>query len=254
MTPETRFALTKSLVHPSLKDEVVRQCELISRTALPDSQIAIDAGQHLGNIVSTSEPRRSAQCWQQILLHVLNPSANITENEGYLLLPHVIHKVLARAAIAENRSDEANAELTHCEKIMPAEIRGTIDLVPALAGAGMPDLANGFFQRALEVHRNVIQEFPESATYLNNAAWLCARCQRELDQALAMAEKAVELMPDEAAYQDTLAEVYFQRGEREKAVAAAQKCVDFAPANKMFAARFAHFRDDELKSLDKNPE
>jgi hypothetical protein len=64
----------------------------------------------------------------------------------------------------------------------------------------------------------------------------------------------VELAPDEAAYQDTLAEVYFQRGDREAAVAAAQKCVEFAPANKMFAARLAHFRNDELKSLDKDAE
>lgn len=254
LAPESRFALAKSILHPSLKQEVVRQCELICRTALPDSQIAIDAGQHIGNIVSTSEPRRSALCWQQILLHVLNSSANIAENEGYLLLPHFIHKALARALIAEGQVDAIVTELARCEKLMPAEIRATIDLVPALSNAGMQEAASGLFARAIEVHRKVIDEFPESATYLNNAAWLCARCQRELDQAFAFAQKAVELLPTEAAYQDTLAEVHFQRGDREAAVAVAQKCVDLVPANKMFAARLAHFRDDELKSLDKNPD
>jgi len=106
----------------------------------------------------------------------------------------------------------------------------------------------------LNAHQKVIDEFPESATYLNNAAWLCARCQRQLDEALKLASTAAKLVPDEAAYQDTLAEVHFQRGDREAAVAAAQKCVDLVPANKMFAARLAHFRDDELKSLDKNAE
>jgi tetratricopeptide (TPR) repeat protein len=254
LAPEARFSLAKSFVDPSLKEEVVRQCELISRTALPDSQNAIDAGQHLGNLVSTNEPRRSALYWQQILLHVLNPSANISENEGYLLLPHVIHKALARAVLADGKFDTAETELANCEKLMPAEIRATIDLVPALTAAGKRELADGFFERALGVHKKVIEEFPESATYLNNGAWLCARCQRELDEALNLAQKAVKLVPDEAAYHDTLAEVYFQRGNREAAVAAAQKCIDLVPANKMFADRLTHFRDDELKSLDKNPD
>ncbi len=254
LAPETRLVLVKLLVHPTLKEEAVRQCELICRTALPDSQTVIDAGQHLGNIVSTDQPRRSALCWQQILLHVLNQSANMSEAEGYPLLSQVIHKVQARAALVEGQAETVTAELAGCEKLMPAEIRATIDLVPALHRAGMQQLASNMFDRALEVHHKVIEEFPTSATYLNNAAWLCARCQRRLDDALTMAQKAVELMPDEAAYQDTLAEVYFQRGEREAAVAAAQKCVELAPANKMFATRLAHFRDDELKSLDKNPD
>ncbi len=254
LAPDARFSLAKSFLHPSLKDEAVRQCELICRTGLPDSQVSIDAGQHIGNMVSTNEPRRSAPYWQQILLHVLNPSANISENEGYLLLPHVIHKVLARAAIAEGAFKTAETEFAQCEKLMPAEIRATIDLVPALAEAGRRQLADELFERALDVHKKVIDEFPESATYLNNGAWLCARCQRELGEALDLALKAVKLVPDEAAYHDTLAEVYFQRGDREAAVAAAQKCIDLAPANKMFTARLAHFRDDELKSLDKNAE
>ncbi|HEY2415652.1 MAG TPA: HEAT repeat domain-containing protein [Pirellulaceae bacterium] len=254
LAPEARFSLAKSFVDPSLKEEVVRQCELICRTALPDSQNTINAGQHIGSLVSTNEPRRSALLRQQILLHVLNPSANISENEGYLLLPHVIHKVLARAAIADRKFEMAETELARCEKLMPAEIRATIDLVPALTDAGNRQLADGLFERSLAVHKAVIDEFPDSATYLNNGAWLCARCQRELDEALNLAQRAVQLVPDEAAYQDTLAEVYFQRGDREAAVAAAQKCIDLVPANKMFADRLAHFRDDELKTLDKDAE
>jgi tetratricopeptide (TPR) repeat protein len=86
--------------------------------------------------------------------------------------------------------------------------------------------------------------------YWNNAAWLCTRTQRKLDEALALAEKAVVLAPDEAAYQDTLAEVHFQRGDRQAAVAAAKKCVAMVPGNLMFATRLKHFENDELKTLD----
>jgi predicted Zn-dependent protease len=65
-----------------------------------------------------------------------------------------------------------------------------------------------------------------------------------------VAEKAVALAPDEAAYQDTLAEVHFQRGDRQAAVAAAKKCVAIVPGNPIFAKRLKHFENDELKTLD----
>jgi Flp pilus assembly protein TadD len=96
----------------------------------------------------------------------------------------------------------------------------------------------------------VMEAFPESATYLNNAAWMCARAQRKLDRALELAQRATELVPQEASYQDTLAEVHFQRGDREAAVAAARKAVEFAPHSPLFAKRLKHFEEDEVKSLD----
>jgi hypothetical protein len=68
---------------------------------------------------------------------------------------------------------------------------------------------------------------------------------------LSLATRAVEAAPDESAYQDTLAEVHFQRGDRAAAVAAAKKCVEIAPDNKMFAERLKHFQEDELKTLDR---
>jgi Tfp pilus assembly protein PilF len=85
---------------------------------------------------------------------------------------------------------------------------------------------------------------------LNNAAWLCARSQRKLDEALALATKATELAPTEASYQDTLAEVHFQRGDRAPAVAAAERAAERSPLSKLFAARLKHFQEDELKTLD----
>src|SRR5439155_20766797 len=101
------------------------------------------------------------------------------------------------------------------------------------------------------VHRQVLDEFPSSATYCNNAAWLAARAQRKLDEALTLAEKAVALAPDEPSYHDTLAEAHFQLGDRAAAIAAAQKALDLSPQNTFFATRLKHFQDDELKTLDR---
>jgi tetratricopeptide (TPR) repeat protein len=85
---------------------------------------------------------------------------------------------------------------------------------------------------------------------LNNTAWLCARSQRRLDDALELSQKALALAPSEAAYHDTLAEVQFQRGERAAAVAAAKKALELAPGNVLFIKRLKHFEQDELKTLD----
>jgi tetratricopeptide (TPR) repeat protein len=250
LAPEMRYAVARAVQNASLKPEVIRQHELTCRTALPDSQIIVNAGQELGNLLSADQPREAARHWQHLLLHGLNSSANFNEAEAYPALANLMHKGVARGAMAEGKPEEVAAELARCARIMPADIQAVVDLVPLLRQKGMPQIADGLFERAMAKHRQVLEEFPESATYLNNAAWVCARAQRELDEALKLANKAVELMPDEAAYQDTLAEVHFQRGDREAAVAAAQKCLEIAPANTMFAKRLAHFRDDELKTLD----
>src|SRR5262249_11463455 len=118
----------------------------------------------------------------------------------------------------------------------------------------MATVADPLFERGLAIHQRNCDEFPKSATYFNNAAWLCARSQRKLDEGLTLVEKALQLAPDEAAYHDTLAEVQFQRGNREAAVAAAQKALELVPENKLFVKRLKHFQMNELKTLDASPE
>ena len=93
----------------------------------------------------------------------------------------------------------------------------------------MDQLADDLFQRSLATYRQVLEEFPTSSSYLNTAAWVCARSQRNLDEALTLIQKALTLTPGEPAYHDTLAEVQFQLGNRPAAIAAAQKCLELAP-------------------------
>ena len=60
-------------------------------------------------------------------------------------------------------------------------------------------------------------------------AWLTACCRRELDKGLEHAQKAVALAPDAPGYHDTLGEVYFQRGDKEKALTAARRSAELDP-------------------------
>jgi tetratricopeptide (TPR) repeat protein len=250
LAPEARLKLAEGLAARGLKREAIEQFELARRTALPDSTTAATAAQKHGNLINRQEPSPAADDWQQLLLHVLNANTNFTEVEHYLSLTQLVHQMRIRAALAAGDKERVQAELARCEAILPADIRLLVALIPRLDRGGMRELADDLFARGLTAHQTTLAQFPESATFLNNAAWLCARSQRKLDEALALATKATELAPTEASYQDTLAEVHFQRGDRAPAVAAAERAAERSPLSKLFAARLKHFQEDELKTLD----
>lgn len=251
LAPEARSALAAGLQERGHRDLAAAQFRIVHRTAAPDSSQVAGAAQQVGNLISGKEPLRAAECWQELLLHVLNANSGFVEVEGYLTLPHVIHKVRAKGGLAAGKSDELLAELARCEKLLPGDVRMIVELIPKLDKAGQTDAADLLFAQAFNVHHGVCEEFPASATYLNNTAWLAARSQRKLDEALELANKALALAPNEAAYHDTLAEVHFQRGDRDAAVAAAKKGLELAPSNALFQNRLKHFETSELKTLDR---
>ena len=56
-------------------------------------------------------------------------------------------------------------------------------------------MANQLLQPTYEVLKKVCSDFPKSAKYHNKFAWVCARCNRHLDEALAGAEERVAALP-----------------------------------------------------------
>jgi tetratricopeptide (TPR) repeat protein len=250
LAPEARSALAAGLQERGLKSEAAEQFELVSRTAPIDSSVVVNAAQQVGNLVNGKEPLHAAECWQQLLLHVLGPNTNFSEVEGYLTLPHIIHKVRARSLLADGKPDEAVRELEQAERTLPGDVRLIVEFVPRLDRAGQTAAAEKLFQQGFGAHQQVCEAFPTSATFHNNAAWLAARSQRKLDEAFALVTKAIGLVPEEAAYHDTLAEVHFQRGDREAAVASARRAVELSGESKLSATRLKHFEMDELKTLD----
>jgi tetratricopeptide (TPR) repeat protein len=82
---------------------------------------------------------------------------------------------------------------------------------------------------AEHAYRTAVQLDPKLAVGYNNLAWLAAGSKTNLDQALAWAQKAVELDPRSPEFQDTLGWVYRARGERQKAIDVLQKASAAAP-------------------------
>ncbi len=96
--------------------------------------------------------------------------------------------------------------------------------------------------KALLLLRRDIEESPEDATAYNQAAWLMGNTQRDLDEALRLANKANELSPENAAYLDTLAHVYFAKGDLENAIRFQEQAVEIEPHSAQIANALKAFR------------
>jgi tetratricopeptide (TPR) repeat protein len=84
-----------------------------------------------------------------------------------------------------------------------------------------------------------------SASTLNALAWVSATADVFLDEALAAAERAVRLAPDDAGIADTLAEVHFRRGDRDRAVEVIDRAIALDPEVAYYREQRARFLDDE---------
>jgi tetratricopeptide (TPR) repeat protein len=114
-------------------------------------------------------------------------------------------------------------------------------LTPFLIAAGQKEAAEKLFADAFTAYEEICREFPQSAKYRNELAWLAARNDRRLDDALAHAQEAVRLRPDALNHVDTLAEVHFRRGDRDKAKELAKQNLMKEPNNKHFQEQLRRF-------------
>jgi tetratricopeptide (TPR) repeat protein len=100
--------------------------------------------------------------------------------------------------------------------------------------AGRKKEATELFEKYLAVQQKLCEAYPKYSGGHNAVAWLSACCRRNLDSAREHALKAVALAPDNAGVLDTLAEVEFQRGDKNEALAVEKKAVALEPKRVYF--------------------
>jgi tetratricopeptide (TPR) repeat protein len=148
-------------------------------------------------------------------------------------------------------AEAAIASLTRASKLLPDQpvVLGTLALV--LDGYGKKDEA----ERA---YRATLQLDPDNAIAMNNLAFLLAERGEDLDEALGLARRAGELMPEDADIVDTAGWVQLKRKQTDAAIGLFADALGKAPENEGYrqhlllalegkADRSAAM--DELKSL-----
>jgi tetratricopeptide (TPR) repeat protein len=188
-----------------------------------------DACWRLATVASKDDPARAAAYSQLYALAVPDAGAVFGGELWYAMVPRTARVQHARALYREGKMAEAMAEFQLLAAAAPLDLEVALDAVPELKKLGHEAAAREVFELVFKPLEAFCAKHPEGAFHHNEIAWLAARCDYELEAAQKHALRAVELQPRETNSIDTLAEVYFRRGDRDKAVALMKQCESIEP-------------------------
>ncbi len=127
-----------------------------------------------------------------------------------------------------------------CEATKLAEAH--LRFAEAYDKAGRKDLARVERERVGEALHRALERGENDASNLNGLAWTCATNDIYLAEALQAAERAVALEPKESGILDTLAEVHFRMGNKEKAIEVETQALALAPNDNYLKEQIARFQ------------
>ena len=250
----TRYNFIRALTERGHKEAARREAELMLRVSEPNTYYAGAAIRRLGVVaLEHKDYLRAAESFEQSMMRCFNPYINFISNAAYAQVPAQIHQLRARALLAAGKLDQAFQHVDLALAYSPGSVDLPIALVPELERRGHKKEAANLFCRCYAVYEKVCRDYPRCAWAHNSAAWMSACCRRNLDQALERAQKAVELAPTNASYLDTLAEVYFQRGDKDKAVALQKRVIELGPKKEYFRKQLKRLQTGD-PSVERPPE
>lgn len=150
---------------------------------------------------------------------------------------------LGRAYMREEKWNLAVEQLEKSVAIKADDYRVWTDLADALCvdargvRFGTPERN----ERAAAAYVRALKLNPVYSRAWNNYAWMLAKTRVRLDEALAFAKRAVEIDDSRASYLDTLAEVYFVRGEVADAVRVIRRARELSPEDDYFRKQLERF-------------
>ncbi|HEX4124474.1 MAG TPA: hypothetical protein VHY37_07085, partial [Tepidisphaeraceae bacterium] len=184
----------------------------------------------------------AARTLAQSLWALVYTQGGFRESEACVRNPAQLHRLRAMALFAAGRPDEAMVEARRFDQLSPDDSTCQGLLVRAADAAGDQQQADEIFNTSIGRFTKLLADFPNSPDLNNEIAWEEACCRRKLDDAVAHAQRGVELDPQNVAILDTLAEVHYQRKEFQAAIDAMNRCIALDPNDGHFAEQLVRFR------------
>ena len=238
-----RYKLASALQDRGLSEDAARQRELVLKTGRFRSWEYGSTLMRRGNERNDQQEFfAAANDYEMYLLGVLRTSSAFTKTKAYLILPHAVHRAKARGYFAEKNFEATVKHAKLAVETLPGDLDFPLAIVPMLDREERTQDAEAVFQIPYQAYRSVCQTYPKSASHHNNFAWLCARCNRHLEEALQHSQTANELSPKNDAYLDTLAETYFRLGQTDQAIQTIRQAIALAPESTYYPKQLKRFQ------------
>jgi tetratricopeptide (TPR) repeat protein len=183
----------------------------------------------------------AARLLEQAKWGIICSGVSFLEPAGYIRFPAQIHRLKAMAFFAAHQNDQAMAEAKKWYDLNANDSTGLIELVRCAQANGAAHQADELFNTSLNGFVRLLKDFPDSPVLHNQIAWEESRCRRNLDDALAHAQRAVDLAPADVAILDTLAETHYQRREFQAAIDTINRCIALEPSEPHHRKQLARF-------------
>jgi tetratricopeptide (TPR) repeat protein len=216
------------------------------READPDSgEFILALELHAETMMETGRWKESAAAAE--LMARMYASTGVGWTGPLTLMHHRLQADLSRAlANLESNREESIAILEKCHRIFMTDGSLADYFFPAIRKAGLIAEHDRWFHETWDRMTEVIERFPESDNTRNTAAWFASRAIRKLDEAEKHAAKALDSNPDQAAYLDTMAEIQFAKGDRDKALEWSRLALNHEPNDSQLRRQHERFRSDPL--------
>ena len=142
--------------------------------------------------------------------------------------------VLFRLAETYRRNGNLNLSMEtfrRCSQVAPSDTNCLMQLGELLDGTGKREQAKPIYEQILKIQ-------PDHPVALNNLAFIKAEEGVDLDQALTMAQRALQKLPNSSDVADTLGWIYIKKNLSEDAVRVFKDLVGKEPKNATFHYHF----------------
>lgn len=213
-----------------------------AREAVSGSQEMAAAFRHLSESLMKAERWKETAAVCEVLARMSVSSEE--RNESPLQFLRVRMQADMARAITLLKSDRVAALsiLASCHQEFASDGSLADFFFPTLRKVNLMQQHDLWFEVSWNLMANILKLYPNSDNTLNTAAWFASRSLRRLDEAENHVTKALTLRPNQSAYLDTMAEIQFAKGNREKALEWSKKAVYHLPNDSQLREQLERFR------------
>jgi tetratricopeptide (TPR) repeat protein len=244
-----RHAFATALLMRNQNEAARRETDLLVRTSQPVSYYSGEAVRRSAlDALAKKDYMKAADGHEKAMLRCLRTYISFLQKGAYVGVPTHVHRLRARGYLEAGKLDEAKKEIEAAQAMLPGDVDLAILVVPELAKRGQEKEAQDIFDKTIAVYEKLCKEYPNCAWAHNSAAWLSVACRRNLEAAKEHALKATNLAPMNAGHLDTLAEAYFQLGDKDKAIATQKRAIDLDPKKAYFRKQLKRIEAGDPKA------